>query len=622
MTEICVVGAGPRGTSVVERLCANAPAGTPLVVHVVDPYPPGAGAVWRTAQSGELLMNTVAAQVTLYTDDSVACAGPVVAGPSLYEWARGGQHPAEIAAEAAGLGPDSYPTRRCYGHYLRAFFDRVVATAPDHVRVLVHRASAVALDDDPDGRQTLTLAGGARLSGLDVVVLALGHGDVELSADQRRSTRFAAAHRLRYVPPANPADVDLSRLRPGAPVALRGLGLCFFDYLALLTTGRGGRFERHDGRLRYLPSGREPVLYAGSRRGVPHHARGENQKGPVLRHEPRYLTEAVVARLRDSPAVSFRRDVWPLIAREVQAVYYETLVARHRDTAGFLPAYAACELGGPGEAEVLDRYGVAPQDRWDWERLAAPCGGRIFGGRAEFRTWAIEHLRRDVALAGEGNVGNPVKAALDVLRDIRNEVRLAVDHGGVTGASYRDDLDGWYTPLNAYLSIGPPPHRVEQALALVAADVLRLLGPGMRVRLSPNGFLVDATRVRDTPLTVEALVEARLPEVALTRSTNALLRHLLATGQCAPYRLDSFVTGGLSVTGRPYHLVDAAGRAHPRRFAFGVPTEYVHWVTAAGVRPGVGSVTLLDSDAIARAALAEAVTPETVTPVAVSEPIG
>lgn len=43
---------------------------------------------------------------------------------------------------------------------------------------------------------------------------------------------------------------------------------------------------------------------------------------------------------------------------------------------------------------------------------------------------------------------------------------------------------------------------------------------------------------------------------------------------------------------------------HPRRFAYGVPTESVHWVTAAGIRPGVGSVTLEDSDAIAAAVLA------------------
>ncbi|HKN96318.1 MAG TPA: FAD/NAD(P)-binding protein [Pseudonocardiaceae bacterium] len=86
---ICVVGAGRRGTSVVERICANrfdvgtVHADTAVVVHVVDPFPPGAGSVWRTDQSRHLLMNTVAGQVTLFTDDSVVCAGPVVPGPSL-----------------------------------------------------------------------------------------------------------------------------------------------------------------------------------------------------------------------------------------------------------------------------------------------------------------------------------------------------------------------------------------------------------------------------------------------------------------------------------------------------------------------------------------------------------
>jgi hypothetical protein len=127
----------------------------------------------------------------------------------------------------------------------------------------------------------------------------------------------------------------------------------------------------------------------------------------------------------------------------------------------------------------------------------------------------------------------------------------------------------------------------------------------MRVRPSARdgGFLVDGERVPGPPVAVRALVEARLPAVDLRRSTDPLLRGLLAAGSCVPYRLGGHETGGLAVTGGPPRLVDAAGRAHPRRFAFGVPTEGVRWVTAVGIRPGVGSVTLEDSDAIARAAL-------------------
>jgi len=65
------------------------------------------------------------------------------------------------------------------------------------------------------------------------------------------------------------------------------------------------------------------------------------------------------------------------------------------------------------------------------------------------------------------------------------------------------------------------------------------------------------------------------------------------------------------VTERPYRLIDGADVPHPRRFAYGVPTESVHWVTAAGIRPGVGSVTLEDSDAIAAAVLAVPAAPAT-----------
>lgn len=150
--NVCVVGAGPRGLSVLERICANerkSPAHGELRIHVVDPHPPGAGRVWRTDQPDLLLMNTVASQVTVYTDDSVEMEGPIEAGPSLYEWARsvvrgdgvGPGLPGGALAEARQLGPDDYPTRAFYGHYLGDTFRRVVAERPgarDRARPPVH----------------------------------------------------------------------------------------------------------------------------------------------------------------------------------------------------------------------------------------------------------------------------------------------------------------------------------------------------------------------------------------------------------------------------------------------------------------------------------------------------
>ncbi|WP_442818906.1 FAD/NAD(P)-binding protein [Streptomyces sp. NBC_01235] len=599
---VALVGAGPRGTSVLERLCASAPEllppGVRLTVHVVDPAPPGPGRVWRTAQSRELLMNTVASQVTLFTDDSVDCAGPIRPGPSLYEWAGG------------ELGPDEYPTRAHYGRYLEWVFARTVRRAPSSVRVETHAARAVRLDDAADGRQVLTLDDGRVLLGLSAVVLAQGHLPVVADTARQRQAAYAERHGLRHVPPANPADVDLSALAPGEPVLLRGLGLNFFDHMALLTTGRGGRFVPAPQGLRYLPSGHEPRLYAGSRRGIPYQARGDNAKGPYGRHTPLVLTPEVIAGFRkradSGEAPDFLAEIWPLVAKEVETVYYTALV-RESQRPGFTDRFAdrflAVPHRHPQEALILDEFGVSEADRWSWDRISRPYTERRFAHRGQWRDWLLAYLRRDAEEAARGNVDGPSKAALDVLRDLRNELRLIVDHAGLPGASRRDHLDRWYTPLNAFLSIGPPRRRVEELTALVEAGVVEVLGPRLEVREEDGAWRAHSPEVPGSDVRVTTLIEARLPETDVRRTADGLLARLLKTGQCRPHTVDGYVTGGLDVTQRPYHLIDSQGRSHTRRFAFGVPTEGVHWVTAAGARPGVDSVTLSDADAVARAVL-------------------
>ncbi|MEV7424529.1 FAD/NAD(P)-binding protein [Streptomyces sp. NPDC091212] len=660
--SIAVVGAGPRGTSVLERLCASVPElapDIPLTVHLIDPAPPGAGRVWRTDQSPELLMNTVASQVTVFTDESVTCEGPIRPGPSLYEWAA--------ARPAERLGPDDYPTRAAYGRYLEWAFRRTVEGAPENVTVEVHRALAVRLDDDaerpvpgtPAARsargagdsceespssaahhptQTLTLDNGTTISGLRAVVLAQGHLPVVSGQTQATLAEYAARHRLRYLPPANPADVDLSAVAAGEPVLLRGLGLNFFDHMALLTAGRGGLFTRDaEGVLVYHPSGREPQLYAGSRRGVPYQARGDNAKGPSGRHEPLVLTPDVIAVFRkradEGDAPDFLREIWPLVAKEVEAVFYTAhLRASPSGTTGhasgatghtpgtpghasvpaaghacflapFLDRFLAAPHGSPQEAAVLDDAGIAAADRWSWERISRPYGTETFRDPADHRAWLLAHLREDAAHAVLGNLAGPVKAALDVLRDLRNELRQIVDHSGLSGTSRRDHLDRWYTPLNAFLSIGPPRRRIEEMAALIEAGVLEVIGPRTTVRAQDGVFTAESPDVPGSSVRATTLVEARLPEPDLRRSCDPLLSRLLKTGQCRPHVLDGYETGGLDVTHRPYYLIDRQGRPHSRRFAIGVPTEGVHWVTAAGARPGVDSVMLSDTDAVARAGL-------------------
>jgi uncharacterized NAD(P)/FAD-binding protein YdhS len=636
---MAIVGLGPRGLSVAERLCASAesllPEGRELVIHLIDPHVADGGQVWRSTQDRVLLMNTVACQVTVFVDDTVDCAGPVVTGPSLYEWARsialvGSPNvPEADRVEAATLGPDDYPSRAFYGSYLQWARDRMIWTAPPAISFESHQATAVDVRDTTNGLQEVVLDSGEILGDVHAVVLALGHMPHRLGESEVALSQFADRNGLRYIVPSNPADVSLDGIAPGESVILRGLGLNFFDYMALFTLGRGGTFVRKpDGALSYLPSGREPKLIAGSRRGVPYHARGKNQKGSAGRHQPRYVTAEVIERLRTradagAPA-DFRRDIWPMIDQEVRTVYYATLVQERRcicDADEFTAMFAAAEpaavpiFGDPlaveeSEAQrtVLAKFDIDPEQRWDWRKIAAPFTDDDLISTERFRTWLRSYLHLEVTEAGKGNVTGPRKAALDVLRDLRNEIRLLVDHGGLSGDSYRDELQRWYMPLNAHLSIGPPAERIEQFAALMDAGVLEVLGPDVRVDCADGRFVAHSGACPDLTVQATTLIEARLPETDVHRTTDPLLRTLLDRGECQPYRIPirgggHYVAGGVAVTRRPYRLLDAADRPHPRRFAFGVPTESVHWVTAAGIRPGVNSVILGDADAIARTCL-------------------
>ena len=156
--------------------------------------------------------------------------------------------------------------------------------------------------------------------GCECSCTGLGHIPTTLSKEESHLQNFSDKHGLCYVPAANPADVNLDQVGPGQKTAiLRGLGSNFFDYMVLLTVGRGGYFIRKQGRLLYEASGREPKLYASARGGIPYHARGENQREAFGRHEPLFVTREAIDEFRNranqGERVIFRQEAWPLIVQ-------------------------------------------------------------------------------------------------------------------------------------------------------------------------------------------------------------------------------------------------------------------------------------------------------------------
>lgn len=622
--RVAVVGAGPKGTMMVNRLCAYAEmlAGEfDLEVHVVDPFPPGAGRVWRTDQSEWLLMNTPAADATVFVDCASGFTGPDLPGPSLYEWARmvcagrvGGLEP-RWREYAECVEPQTQVPRAFYGEYLTWAFQHLVERARGLVRV--HRGRAVALSDLAGGGQRLEVNGVVGALEVGAVVLTQGHFDVVPGAGESERARTARELDLVYIPPVCATEADLSRIAAGSSVILRGLGLSFYDYVTLLTVGRGGEFRRKGAYLRYMPSGYEPVIYAGSGRGVPYPVRADSATPGPGPFRPRFFNPDTLARLRGrGPGVGdFAHEVWPLVAKEVEWAFYAVQYARvhgERGFSSFTERYAAAAWDSPQMRSLIALAFPDPSLRWDWHAYARPGAGRRFGDRSQFHRFVADYQRTVLEQDASGVERNAHRAATAVLRRLREQVRLAVGHHGITGASYQRDIEGWFHGMTNFLVAGPPGVRVEQMLALMEAGVLHLVGPEMVVGIDREAvaFTAASAAVNATPVEAAALIEARLPVADVRRTADPLISSMLAAGTCREHVISNagapgHPVGSLDVTEDGFRLVGADGRVHPHRFAYGVPLRGIQGPFGTGLQ-----TAFEHCDTIARGAWAAAGAPD------------
>ncbi|KAI1808193.1 FAD-NAD(P)-binding-domain-containing protein [Daldinia bambusicola] len=612
--EIAIVGAGPRGTSVLERIGASVaeliPADTELIIHVITPSPAGAGKLWRTDLPRTLITGTIASDMTMYTDDSVKCEGPICPGPNLYEWLQS-DRPEE------GLGTHDYVPRALYGEYLSWGFNQILAYPKDNVRIVMHKARANNLEREPDGRELVSLSNGERLPGISAVILAQGHLPVNPTKREQEIRTYAEKTGLTYMTPSIPHDVDLSVVKAGEPVLMRGLGFAFIDYVTLLTLGRGGRFESVGSNLQYIPSGNEPRIYAGSSHGLPYLALGDNKSTDYDYYEPLIFTDELVSILRkradSGHKLDFDREVWPLVAKEVELVYYTALLGGGDElTNEFQEAYINTQPWSDEEMQVLDDFEFADDDRLSWDYLAYPYASNLqepldpsdtFGSVDEWQSWLLEHLYDDVAQAEVGNIDSAIKAAACALHGLADKLRELVSQAGLTKES-RQSFDANFAPLYAYMCRGPARIQAHQLIALINAGILTIVGPGLRVENGPDSWIVDSPRVLGSQVSVTTLIEARVPSADLSRTGDELLANMFKKEECRLHTMGDYATGGLDVTPRPFNIIDAQGVTDPRRFALGIPTEGTEWLTARAPRPWSNSSILLDSDAVARAALA------------------
>lgn len=663
--KVVIVGAGPRGTSVMERLIAQFAAQNStlpqaqlprLAIHMVDPYAPGAGHVWRREQSRLYLMNTQSFFPTLIPDQGVQ-AQPL-AGVTFDAWrvlmqknikhdaGNTGHLPstgptsfelnAEDTLELSALAATDFPSRPLYGSYLSWCFDQLRSALPGGVTLTIHPTHALkVVRGQANGGFDVVLENGHSL-GADRVVLALGHVDSELSPAQTGLEKAAEDNGLIYVPPAVPADVDWAAIPERETVLVRGMGLNFFDVLGQLTEGRGGRFvptgKDHGQSLEYRASGHEPLIVGASRRGTPYRAKAELAAYYPKSVTLRFLNEDAALAIHAMGATAgFEHDIWPLLHRDTLWAYYTTL-ARTQPSAilvdGFLDELDVVLHSGldgnsahwAGQLSALVAESVNPESMLDLRALARPLSRPLpgmdtkhrFTSQSALDAAVLSYLVEDAVSSARGE-DDPLKMAIGALNAGRAVVKSLVVDGGITQESWLGELRGWFEGFVEGLASGPPALRMEQLAALVRAGVVQFTGPDPLFTLRDGHFKVSSPWVEGEAWRADTLIEALAPSNRVKTTASPLLEQLLADGLVRPKIMiasdgDAEVTSGLDVSLPPYRPLDADGHVVDGLYVLGLQLSSVQWGTAIAAQSGAtyrsGYRTVLDADAIAADILA------------------
>lgn len=360
----------------------------------------------------------------------------------------------------------------------------------------------------------------------------------------------------------------LSVVEPGSTLGIAGLGLSAIDVVLAMTEARGGSFEaagERDGSLVYRPSGREPSLVAWSRSGLPLYARGVNEKPVDQPYRAVHFTGDAVTQLRiRNGKINFDKQLRPLLLADMERAFKLA--------------------GGTGQFSEV------------WESLCNPKVTREQDGMtsAEYQATLLEFLDQDVQKAMVGNVSQPEKAACDVMRDLRDTMRDAVEYQGLFADSHRQ-FNEIFNPLNNRLAVGPPHYRIAQLVALCRSGILDIgFGSHPQLQSAHGELTLTSTGLADERrVYLDYVVDSRV-----TPSHAPYVNRLLIRGE-ARRATNSDATGEyildtLEVT-RQNALVRATGDITHEIVVHGQAAEGTVWYTQVAARPFVNSRTLRDA---------------------------
>ncbi len=261
---------------------------------------------------------------------------------------------------------------------------------------------------------------------------------------------------------------------PEHTIAVKGVGLCALDIVSLLTLGRGGSL--HHGEDKWVPdyiaSGHEPNILLLTQSGLLYRSRPDFSLPYKPYHSLLFSSERLLYwKQKPNYSIDFKEELLPLIHLEMRACYVLTAAEDHYDKVyESLSSSLRFESGLSlfcTQLEYFEKtYGQFDLEQYLYSRFPEKMEKQAFS------LWANAFLLDDLIMAKQG-VSHPVKAALEVWRFIRPQLRELINFDRLTLDSNMDVYNGLYSLVRRSVD-GAELMRHQLLLALIKQGIVKI----------------------------------------------------------------------------------------------------------------------------------------------------
>jgi len=553
--KVGIIGFGPKGFYGFERLIAylnEAKVSKTVQIHIFNNTSfLASGDVYRSDQPEYLIMNYANRNINSWVIKEPFSSATET--PDFVTWLMDNGY----NAVASG----TYAPRALVGDYLVDCYQFVLEQLPMNIEVVTHIGTVTNMIKEDDNYQVFysdKTSGKQKAVTCNKVLFTTGHHSFKTQKNQSD----ISGNKIDFIYPTNE---KLKHIYSPSQVAIKGFGLTAIDAILALTEGRGGNFKKNDiGDLKYISSGEEPQkIYPFSRTGLPMIPRNGSATADTDLY---FLTEEVIANLKQNRPINFHSRLLPLIKKEFYFSFYTVLFKNYGHQFYFDTDFSVMEK----QVKYFhEDYPDAPV--FNWETIVNPFKEKSILSTDEIQDY-IQYLIDEVK---NGEEKSPLMSAVATWRKISPVFNELYSFGGLDAVSHRE-FDTHYFGLFNRISYGPPVKNMKKVLALSKAGVLDFTY-AKSATISTDDFDSNfSLHIENGQRTqIDYVVNATISRAKEGRFENELYQNLLKNGLIREFEnisKTSYKPGCIEIN-KAGNAIDVNGHVNHDISFYGTPTE-------------------------------------------------